>query len=52
VANIRGKRRGSGCFMTNLFVIRIPYRGTVHCLTLYILIKSQHSTCFIRNVFF
>jgi hypothetical protein len=43
LANIRGKRRRrSECFMTNLFVVRIPYRGSVHYLTLYILIKNQH----------
>jgi hypothetical protein len=44
IANIRGKRRRSECFTTNLFVVRIPYRGSVHYLTLDIVIKNQHIT--------
>jgi hypothetical protein len=40
LADIRGTRR-SECFVTNLFVVRISYRGSFYYLTLYIVIKNQ-----------
>jgi hypothetical protein len=51
LANVRGKRSRSECFMTNLFVVRIPYRGSVHYLTLYIVIKNQHITFLLKTYF-
>jgi hypothetical protein len=44
LVNIGGKRRWNECFMMILFVVRIPYRGTVHYLALHIVIRNQHIT--------
>jgi hypothetical protein len=49
--NIRGKRRRSECFMMTLFVVRIPYRGSVHYLTLYVVIKYQHIPILLKTFF-
>jgi hypothetical protein len=46
------QKRRSESFMTNLFVVRIQYRGSVQYLTVYIVIKNQHVVFFIKNVLF
>jgi hypothetical protein len=51
LANIRSKRRRSGCLMTNLFVARIRYGGSVYYLTLCIVIKNQRITFLLKTYF-
>jgi hypothetical protein len=51
LANIRGKRRQNECSMMNSFVVRVPYRGSIHYFTLYIVIKNQHITFLIKTFF-
>jgi hypothetical protein len=41
----------SECFMTNLFVISIPYRGIICYLTLCIVIKNQLITFLLKKYF-
>jgi hypothetical protein len=45
MANIRRKKR-SECS-----VVRIPYRGTIHYLTPYIVIKNQHTSFLLKTDF-
>jgi hypothetical protein len=45
------QRRRSECYMTNLFVVRIPYRGSFHYLRLNIVIKNQHITFLLKTYF-
>jgi hypothetical protein len=45
----RQKKTKKECFMTNLFVVRIPYRGSVHYLSLYFVVKNQHITFLLKT---
>jgi hypothetical protein len=37
--------------MTNLFGVRIPHKGSIHYLTLDIVIKNQHITFLLKTYF-